>query len=343
MDIELLEHVYHKVNSFLMRNPNDNMEIVWHGGEPTLLGSSYIDKAVEILNKVCEKTKKRISHTVQSNLTIINEDIIRSFKNLGIKGIGTSYEIHPNIRGIGKRIDSDKYNKKFLEGLELLKKNKITYGIIYCVTKRSLKYDPIDIFYHIANLLDGGGLQFNRIRVYGKDEQDLNVSDEEFAHFNGTVFKEWWKYKYTLPMVHHFSRLYHNVKNKRNDGFCTNTGRCGYLWCEITPNGDVTHCCESTITDQYFGNIKDNELEYFYQYPLREEIIKRNYSLPQGVCKDCRFWLVCNGGCPWIAYNLFKDFNRPEDCKARKIFFEKYFEPVTGLKIDFKPVDLNVI
>jgi sulfatase maturation enzyme AslB (radical SAM superfamily) len=133
MNYELLEVVFRRINEFLIKHPSEKLEFLWHGGELCLLGADYFNKAREIQNKICRETSDRIHHSVQSNLTRIDQDIINAFKNMGINQVGTSYDMYDQIRGIGTNRDTKKYNELFFNGLELLRKNNMFGGVIYVV------------------------------------------------------------------------------------------------------------------------------------------------------------------------------------------------------------------
>ena len=132
MRYDLLKEIFQKINEYLIKHPEEEITFTWHGGEVCLLGAKYFYKAIELLEKYCYTTKNRINHLVQSNLTLINQEIIDAFKILGIGSIGSSYEFIPHIRGFGKDRDSLAYNKKFFEGVNLVEKNGLRWGVSKC-------------------------------------------------------------------------------------------------------------------------------------------------------------------------------------------------------------------
>ena len=81
---ENLEKVFVYINEFLQAYPEEYFSIVWHGGEPCIVGVKFYEKVLELQNLHCAKTKDRIKHDVQTNLTLINEDLIRIFESLGV-------------------------------------------------------------------------------------------------------------------------------------------------------------------------------------------------------------------------------------------------------------------
>ena len=80
MDFELLELLFIRMNKYLVGHPLETITFTWHGGEVCLLGSDYFNTAIRLQEKHCPDTRSRINHQVQSNLTLINQDIIDAFK-----------------------------------------------------------------------------------------------------------------------------------------------------------------------------------------------------------------------------------------------------------------------
>ena len=102
---ERLEKVFVNINEYLEKYPKEHFSIVWHGGEPCIVGVDFYKRVLEFQNKHCPGTKDRIEHDVQTNLTLISEELISVFEQLGVKRVGTSYEPYKGIRGFGPNRD----------------------------------------------------------------------------------------------------------------------------------------------------------------------------------------------------------------------------------------------
>jgi len=336
MNFDLSKTVYRRIDEFLIKYPYESIDFLWHGGEVCLLGADYFRTAMALAREICKTTYDRINYSVQSNLTAINQDIIDAFMEMGMKDIGTSYDLFPEIRGMGQNRDATKYNEMFYKGLSLLRANNMLGSVIYVVHKKSLD-KPLEIFHHLSNLFYDSSIQFNIIHIYGEDKYDLSITDEQFAHFLGEVFTEWWKYRYTYPQMSSFRDYYYAILNGQFISTCNKKGSCANRWLYIDPFGEAKHCCEGDYGHPGYGTIQENTLEELYTHSYRDHISTRQYTLPRNECKGCRFWGVCNGGCPWGSKVTQNDFSLPHNCESTKIFLEQYFEPVTGLKFDFKP------
>ena len=84
MPLETLELFFRRINEYLLEQDREQMQILWHGGEPLLLGPDYFRRAIEFQNRRCPATRGRIQHTLQSNLTLFSKDFVGPLKELGL-------------------------------------------------------------------------------------------------------------------------------------------------------------------------------------------------------------------------------------------------------------------
>jgi uncharacterized protein len=338
MSFDLLETVFRRIDEFLRAKPEQRVFFTWHGGEVGLLGAGYFATALELQNTFCAKTKSRIEHLVQSNLTLMTQNLAEAFLALGITQVGSSYEVIPHIRGFGPERDSEAYAKLFLRGTEVLDRNKIGWGVIYVVHRRSLA-DPLGIFKFLTNLSLRNNPNFNMVHVYGKDPHGLRIGPEEFADFLGAILPYWWERRDRFPNVKPFAGLLKNYTTPDLSQVCELSGACEREWVYIGPEGDASQCGRSGDYNLVtYGRIQDRSLADILADPQRDRFTERTRFLAEHDCRECRFWGICHGGCPLDAYALHEDFrHRSDACGFIRTFLEKYFEPVTGLRRDFYP------
>ena len=145
MTFKTLEVFFRRVNEYLLELPQEEMEIIWHGGEPLLLGPGYFERALHFQEKHCAGTAGRIEHSLQSNLTLLSREFLDPLRKLGITNLGSSYDPIGNIRGLGLKRDWRAYNRGFLDAICLLEEEGFNWGVIYVVTRQSLA-QPLEIF-----------------------------------------------------------------------------------------------------------------------------------------------------------------------------------------------------
>lgn len=332
---ENLEKVFIYINEFLQAYPEEYFSIVWHGGEPCIVGVEFYKKVLELQNLHCAKTKDRIKHDIQTNLTLINEDLIRIFESLGVNKVGTSYEPYKGIRGFGPQRDSDAYNRQFFRGIELIEKHGWGWGFIYVVTRAVLD-KPLEVFNLLTNFKANGGFQLHPVYSYkNEDKNNVGITAVEFADFLGTIFKEWWPHRERYPFVEPFFS-YLNHYGKGGPVCCSESGNCAYSHIYIGPDGSYSHCGRSSDWDVFdVGNIENMSIVEAFNHPYRKEMKKRTAWLLDNDCKGCEYFKICHGGCPLDGWNKEDTiFAKSEWCLSKKYFLKHYFEPITGLVLD---------
>ncbi len=339
MKTDLLELIFVRMDEYLKQEINERITLIWHGGEPLLLGADYFRKAIGFQQKYCAETSDRIEHAIQSNLTLLNQEFVDIFRSMGINQIGTSFEPIANIRGPGVKRDSEWYNRKFMQGINLLAKNNMGWGFIYVVTRKSLE-NPLKLFHYLTNFKMSGGFNMNPVLIYGEDKDDIAITPLEFADFLGAIFPYWWEHRSRFPDVNPFKSILSNYDEQgRNLSLgCVDSGNCAYSHVYIGPEGETSQCGRAGDWEiNSYGNIKDRPLLDIFKDPQREEFINRTAYLKDADCKGCRFWELCHGGCPLDAYHKHREFmHKTMWCEAKEVFLEKYFEPVTGMKFNME-------
>jgi uncharacterized protein len=335
MPLDVLELVFVRINEFLRGRPGERATVMWHGGEPLLLGPGYFEAALRFQEDHCRETKGRIDHCIQSNLTLFSEDFIEVFRGLGITQVGTSYDPEPHVRGPGEGIDSDRYNRMFMRATEGLERNGFGWGVIYVVTKLSL-LKPLEVFFFLTNLKLDGGFSMNPVLIYDKKRNDIAITPEEYLDFLGAIFPVWWRHRNRYPMVEPFSSITRCVKDRALSLGCVHSGGCARNHVNIGPDGGTSQCGRSAdwgLLD--YGNIQDRTLGEVLGDPQREQFLERDELLRETECKGCRFWTICHGGCPLDAFSEHGSFmHKTAWCASRRGFMEKYYEPVTGLRFE---------
>ena len=84
MPLEILEQVFIRTNEFLSAFPGEQVELLWHGGEPLILGPDYYWEALRLQRRHCPETQGRITHSIQTNLTLFSESFVEIFRELGL-------------------------------------------------------------------------------------------------------------------------------------------------------------------------------------------------------------------------------------------------------------------
>lgn len=338
MSYDLLEKTFFRIGEYLKENKDADIIFVWHGGEPSLLKPEYYEHAALYFDKYCGDVKERVTPVIQSNLTLLKPDHIHAFLKLGIKSIGTSFDPILHVRGLGAKRDSDLYNKKFFEGVSLLERFGIKWGVIYTTHRQSLD-KPKEIINYLVNLNPSSAPLFNIVRSYSDEKETFSITHEEYGHFLGKLFAIYWEKKDRYGDVRPFSWYMNTIINNRFDLPCDAAGHCGNNWMSVGPDGKICHCGVASDYNLFDdGSILDCSIKDALYSPTRADFSNRQNILKNGHCRNCRFWGVCHGGCPVGAVKAYNDFFSPApSCKATQIFLSQYFEPIVGINVDLAP------
>jgi uncharacterized protein len=105
---------------------------------------------------------------------------------------------------------------------------------------------------------------------------------------------------------------------------CEFSGRCHEGFIGVSSTGDIHHCGRFADENSPLGNILSDSLTDILRHPLRLEISKRVEYLKANSCKDCSYWDLCKGGCPYHAFIVYGDvLSKTPFCPAYKFFFSK--------------------
>jgi uncharacterized protein len=334
MTADVLERMYVIIGEYL-ENPRRSCEVVWHGGEPLLAGTSFFEAAAHFRRKYCAAAGTRLSHSIQTNLTKLKPEFLSAFRDLGITSVGTSYDPNVAIRGPGLERRSDVYNKEFMRGVRVLDTADIPWGAIYVVTSRNLD-KPLSIFNFMTNLNPDGNVMFNPVLMYGEDPMGLAITPEQYVDFLGAIFPTWWQYRERYRGCQPFQAFTDAIVHRAPSLSCGDAGRCHDTHMNIASDGSVSQCGRAADWGVLnYGSIFNQSIEQILGHSERTALRERNSLLLAGDCRHCHYWNFCHGGCPldaWADAGLFA--RKTPWCFFKHGFIEKYFEPVTGVRYE---------
>ena len=309
---------------------NRNLRFTWHGGEPTLCGPAYFRAVVQEQRRVFGEDLPRVKNIMQSNLSLISEKWIPYLRELLDGGpIGTSFDIVPDVRGI---VGNHSLAELWTRALRLLHSSGISVGVVYVVHQRSLERAR-DLYYFFRNVVPGLSVRFNPLYRQGRgdseDAEELWISAEEYGQFLVELCDVWRADNMrlrTMPIAEWYRAWQGDFRL-----CCDSRGACHQTHIGINPDGSVYGCGRASDSGIHrLGNIFEEDFDEVLQRKPRSELAGRTARLRAGACKDCRYWQLCHGGCPILAWLYYGDMNRETYfCAARRRLFE-HFEKLLG-------------
>lgn len=115
----------------------ESLTVVWHAGEPLSMLISFYENAIEAIHSVLGEHSS-ISHSIQTNATLINDSWCKFFKRYLIR-VGVSIDGPSHIHNKYRHTRQGRPTHHLvMRGIECLKKHKIPFHAITVVTDATL-------------------------------------------------------------------------------------------------------------------------------------------------------------------------------------------------------------
>lgn len=271
------------------QNGIQNMNIIFHGGEPLLYG---IERLSEIMDyeKIYLENGFQISNTIQTNSSLLNNDWINFFEKYDFS-VGISFDGPIGMNG--HMADSVKgAQEKAISAYHKLKNRGIDCGFLSVITQKHVNNPEDFLDFFIDNNIESVGLCycFNNI-------DDENVDPVELGEFLKILYDLY----FTTPKrihIREFDMVTRIILNHpRHECAMSCRQSCG-SFLTITPDGNIEFCDDYDLDRKgTLGNIKIHtliELLKSDQYQSkRAEAIK----IVSEKCEECDIYSLCRSGC----------------------------------------------
>ena len=305
---------------------------VWQGGEPTILGIDFYEKAIALQKKYA-KPGMKITNSLQTNGTLISEEWAKFFKKhdflIGISIDGPE-DIHNRYR---KYRNGNPSYMDVISGLQLLQEYEVEYNLLTCVSVNNADRG-LEVYQHFRDDLSAEFIQFipivERENETGYQEGGKltrrSCTPQQYANFLITIYNEWIRHDVGKVYVQIFDTTLASWVGER-PGLCVFEPTCG-LGLVLEHNGDVFSCDHFVEPDHRLGNLKDTSLmDMVFSARQRDFGFAKRDTLTE-YCKRCPWLFACHGGCPKNRVRKSPDGEEGQNylCKAYEEFFA-YVDP----------------
>ena len=307
MSDEVLERYIQQVVAIHGRQAE--IEFAWHGGEPTLCGIPFFERAMDLQQKY--GANRRILNTLQTNGTLLTDDWCRFFRDHNFR-IGLSIDGPEPLHNIYRK---DAHGEgtfwKTMHGMELLQKHGVEFNTLTTVNAANVAhaaqvYDFLRQFSNFMQFLPVvESLSENQTGNVGLPPglyttersgqlAPFSVPAEAYGKFLCTILDQWMKKDVGRKFVQVIEAAIGNL-TRRPAGLCVHEAVCGHCGV-IEKNGDLYRCDRYVFPEYRVGNILDAPLHEMMQTNRRFGEFKLG-SLPSQ-CLHCDVADLCFGGCP---------------------------------------------
>ncbi len=305
LPLDLLDPIFK--NLFKSKLIKNQFTVVWHAGEPLTVPIAFYESAfnkIDRLNQDLNSIPYIISHSIQTNGILINQDWCHLIKEYQVK-IGISLDgpafIHDAHRKTRKGLGT---HTSTMRGISWLKANNIEFHVIAVLTQDSLEF-PDEIFNFFVE---------NEIRFIG-----FNIDEKEGANNSSSLEGVELEEQYRAFMQRFYDlvkstngyikvREFEKIRNLIY-GMSIERQSTPFTMINIAYNGDFStfspellSMTSSVYGDFILGNVKHDKFES----ACKADKFKRiNQDIQTGVnlCEHtCQYFPLCGGGAPSNKY-----------------------------------------
>ncbi len=299
----------------------NKIHIIWHGGEPLLMGKSFYSKALYYQKLANQKHGSNFSNSMQSNASLVTRKFANFCKSNHIF-VGSSLDGPKRLNNNTRKYKNGRGTySSIIKGLKFLRKAQIGGSVILILNKKNIEH--IEKIYRFLKKKKIS-VKLNPIIKAGSginNYDDLGITPKEYGKaliqfFDLSFYDQVW------GSISPLDTIISNFVLNENNSDCIFQKNCQNSMIGIGPNGDVYPC--SRFNDIYefkFGNIHENTLESILKSPVRKHLLERASSNIEH-CRCCKYVKFCNSGCIHNAFTFKGDIMEPDYyCKAYKMIF----------------------
>ncbi len=309
----------------------------WTGGEPMLVGLSFYKKVVEFQKKYATKPYE---NGVQTSGNLFDTELI-DFLMKNDFDISTTIDGTEEIHNHNRPANGDKPSFQNVQRTRKYIEDKGgSCGFISTITKNNLGHEK-----EMLDFFQGQGVysfHSNPYIYYSKNrvkDKEIALSNEDYARYFISEFNGWVEKGKVEPIPRTINDIIKCLETKcpNHNTICTFGGRCLTNFIALTPNGDAYNCPKFTgSNNMILGNIKKRPIKEILS-PSSETMIKlidqRVEAINACEKKNCKYFYICNGGCPYYSFIASDGDNVSEiDCLCEgKTLLYKYLESVVDV------------
>ncbi len=324
MDDGLLEAY---VKRYIAAQPADPVVFAWQGGEPTLCGIEFFEKAVR-----CQKqygAGRAIENAFQTNGTLLDdawgaflkrENFLVGISIDGPAELHDAYRVTRNGRGTHAEV---------MRGLEVLQRHKVEFNTLTCVNRvnqdkgpevyeflkaagsRYMQFIPI-----VERLPDAAaarlGLSHATPPRFAEEDDNLkapvtewSVQPKAYGRFMWSIFKRWVQQDVGRVFVQLFDVALGKWAGVPG-GLCVYNEECGRALA-LEHDGSLYSCDHFVYPDFKVGNLREQSVAALVDSAFQEQFGKSKKSRLPKFCRECPVLFACNGACPKHRFLLTPD------------------------------------
>lgn len=305
------------IKNYIVSQPGPEVEFAWQGGEPTMAGLAFFEKALALQERF--SGGKRIRNSLQTNGVLLDDKWCQFLKQNNFL-VGLSIDGPEELHNAYRVTNTGQPTFKIvMRAVELLHKHKVDFNTLTVVNNINVNY-PVEVyeflkstgstFHQYIPVIESKSCQgIGNIRTVniGASTESLlpfSVDAEAYGHFMNTIFDSWVRNDVGQIYIQMFESALAAWAGYQ-PSLCIFQKTCGDAMV-IEQNGDIYSCDHYVYNDHKIGNVVTDKLSKVHG-SKKQNKFGRNKANLSSMCTDCLYVVACNGGCP--KHRLVSDEN----------------------------------
>ena len=339
MGLDEAEAAFRWVRAYCESQGVSDLTVIWHGGEPLLMGAEVIERCVAGYVRMLEPLGIAVTNRIQTNLTLATEAFVPLLKSRFGSAVGFSldykspYRVFPN---------GDDASETILARAAALREAGIRLSAI-CLTTIA----NVGRMRELYDWFKGLGIPFKLNRLFPTSSEDTSrlagtLTAEQYAAALCELMDIWLNDPDPADAVTVENVVLSYLRNVSH--LCAATGGCSRSFLCIAPNGVLLPCGRFDSDTYSIGNYRTDTVEQVLAE--KERIVRLGAAKPRPAeCASCKWGSLCVAGC--LHSRLFGW--QEDECVTNKIVWRhvedvlKPFGLTKGVVAELSPEESSAL
>lgn len=300
MSFALLERL---IRQTIEASPGPVVSFVWHGGEPTLAGLEFYQKAVELQKKYLPEGWQAWNN-LQTNGLLLHKKWRQFLKenrfDVGVSLDGSGAVHDQNRRDLGGGPTFGRVR----QAVKGLREAGVQVDLL-CTVNASTLGDPEGVYQALAEL-DCGWVQFIPIVVrLGDGLSPESVTPEGYGEFLCKIFDLWAHNGLGRLDIQLFAEMARILAGGQAS-VCWMAPECGRAL--VAEEDGSVYACDHFVDEEHrLGSLAEEKLENLVGLPAQTAFGRSKRQSLTAQCRRCPWYKFCGGGCPKDRFALSED------------------------------------
>lgn len=302
MDFEILARLMRST----LATPNlRHLQIVWHGGEITLLKPEYVRKALWLQERY-RRGGTKVDNCIQTNGTRISREWVELLRDYRI-AVGVSIDSSPELHDSRRLTKNGKGSWDAAQaGIARLADGDVDIGLLAVIDEDALAMGAATYLEGLAAQGVTGVAVLNALPANEADRANsaAYLNWDRYVAFMREMFAIWWDRYRDAFDIRELSALITALRGQRH-GLCIYDGNCMGKYVTVEPDGRLSACEKYVGNRGYdFGRLGNRSIaEAFGASTTLRAAVEAVDAQKRAAEKACDYFTICQGGCPHDALN----------------------------------------